>query len=82
VLIAAIERFKPPGESAGAEAPQARQYHILHEAYVQRRSVSYIITRHSISEATFHRNRREAISALARQLQSQEELIVVGQQQR
>jgi hypothetical protein len=75
VLIAAIELLKPPGESTGAGAPQALQYHILHEAYVQRRRIAYVMTRHSIGEAMYHRNRRAAISALARHLETQEELI-------
>ena len=82
VLVGAIERLKPPGESIGARVPQALQYNILHEAYVQRRPTSYVITRHSISESTFHRNRREAISALARHLATQEDHMVRRQQQR
>jgi hypothetical protein len=82
VLTAAIERLKPPGESIGAGAPQALQYHILHEAYVQRRPTSYVISRHSISESTFHRNRREAISALAGHLETQEDQMVRRQHQR
>lgn len=74
VLTAAIERLKPPGESIGVGAPQALQYHILHEEYVQRRSTKAIMTRHSIGEANFFRNRREAVSVLARHLLAQERL--------
>jgi hypothetical protein len=82
VLTGAIERLNPSGESIGASSPQALQYHIIHEAYVQRRPTSYVITRHSISESTFHRNRREAISALARDLAAQEDHMARQQQQR
>lgn len=72
VLIAAIDRLRPSGETIGSVAPQALQYHILHEAYVQRKPTSYIMTRYSISESTLHRNRRDAVSAVARHLQAQE----------
>ena len=74
VLIAAIEQLRPPGEPISAGSPPALQYHILNERYVQHRTVAHITTRHSISEATYHRARQAAISALARHLQSQEDL--------
>ncbi len=50
------------------------QYHILREEYVQGLPNKHIMTRHSISEGTFHRNRREAITILARELEEQESL--------
>ena len=78
VLIAAIERLKPPGERAGAGAPEAVQYHILHEAYAQSGSVAYIITRHSISESTYHKRRRAAIDAVGHHILAQEKLIGAG----
>ena len=77
-LIAAIERLKPPGDAVGLASPPALQYHILHEAYVQRRPVAYILTRLSIAEATYFRNRKAAIDALTRHLLSREELIRTG----
>ena len=82
VLVSAIERLKPPGEHIRAGAPEALQYHILHEEYVLDKFTRYIMTRHSISESNFHRNRRAAISAVARHLETQEELIAQGQKQR
>ena len=78
VLNAAIERLKIPGEPTGIGAPGPLQYHILHEAYVRRRPVAYILTRYSISEKTYHRNRSDAESAVAHHLQSQEESIRTG----
>ncbi len=79
VLVAAIERLKAPGEGPGTGTTQDRQYHILRERYLQHRPIAYSMTRHSISESTFHRDRKDAISALAHHLATQEELIVRGQ---
>ena len=79
VLVSAISQLKPPTGAIGASAPEALQYYILHEEYVLRKSTSYIITHHSISESTFHRNRRAAVSAVARHLETQEELIALRQ---
>ena len=76
VLITGIEELRPPGEHTGLGAPGALQYHILHEHYVQRRPVAYILTSLNIAEATYFRNRKDAILALARHLEAQEELIV------
>ena len=75
VLIAAIEQLKPAGGPTGAHGPEMLQHDILHLAYVERRPVAYILNRFSISEANYQRNRKEAVSALARHLQSQEALI-------
>ncbi len=74
LLAAAIERLGPADRTARAQTAQALQYHILHDEYVLERSNVSIMTRYSISESTFHRLRREAISLLARELQRQEEL--------
>jgi hypothetical protein len=73
VLVLAIERLKPADASTPA-APGALQYEILREEYVQGLPNKQIMTRHSISEGTFHRNRREAIAILARELEKQESL--------
>lgn len=79
VLVSAIERLKPPSEAVRAGAPEALQYHILHEEYVLKRPTRSIMTRHSIAEATFHRNRRAAVSAVAHHLEIQEKLLARGQ---
>jgi hypothetical protein len=81
VLISAIDHLKPSNEATRASAPEVLQYHIMYEEYVLGESTRYIMTRHSISESTFHRNRREAVAAVARHLESREELIVQGQRQ-
>ncbi len=71
VLTAAIERLKPP-EGDGIGAPGALQYHILREEYLQGLLNKQIMGRHSISEGTFHRNRRQAILTISRELETQE----------
>jgi hypothetical protein len=71
-LVQAVERLKPP-DDGDPGAPAALQYHILHEAYVFGRPNKQIMVRRGISEGTFHRNRREAVSVLARELLQQEE---------
>lgn len=71
-LSLAIDRLKP-GDVAGPSAGTL-QYQILFEEYVQGLPNKQIMLRHSISESTFHRNRREAIAVLARELQRQEDL--------
>ena len=72
LLVSVIERLRPPSETPRAGEPGALQYHILHEEYVLKRPTRHIMMRHSISESTFHRNRRDAVSALARHLKAQE----------
>ena len=74
-LVATIERLRPPREGVRPEAPEAHQYHILHDAYVLGRATSSIMVRHAISESTFHRHRREAVAAAARHLETQEGLL-------
>jgi hypothetical protein len=74
-LVAAIERLKPPAGSTSPGDPGALQYNILREEYVLGLPNKQIMVRHSISEGTFHRNRRQAISALAQELSRQEELL-------
>ena len=72
-LIASAERLRPsqPGESYTA----ALQYQILREEYLEGRPNREIMTRHNVSESTFHRNRREAIAVLARDLLERERLL-------
>ncbi|MCC7369195.1 MAG: hypothetical protein IT306_12275 [Chloroflexi bacterium] len=71
-LSQAIDRLKPPDAEHDPGAPAALQFHILHEAYVLGRPNRQIMTRRGISESTFHRNRREAVAVLARELHEQE----------
>jgi hypothetical protein len=71
-LIQAVERLRP-ADDGDPGAPTALQYHILHEAYVLGRPNKQIMVRRGISESTFHRNRRDAISVLSRELVRQEE---------
>ena len=71
VLISAIEGLKAPS----GESPQ---YYILNERYVMGRPIAYIITRLSIGDRTYYRYRNLAIAVVARQWESQEELIRSG----
>ena len=74
VLVDAIQKLKPPqGDEAGTA--QGLQYHILHEEYVVGRPNHAIMTRLSISESTFHRQRRDAIAAVAHELMVQEQIL-------
>jgi hypothetical protein len=75
VLTQAIERLKPPDEQAGFGAPPALQYHILREEYLLGMPNKHIMVRHSISEGTFHRNRRRAIEILAQEVGKNEDLL-------
>ena len=75
VLIAGIEKLRPPGETTRASADPALGYHILREFYVEDKPVAYLLTRYSIAEATYHRHRREAISAVSRDLEAHETLL-------
>ena len=72
VLARAIERLKPPDRAPALGAPEALQYHILREEYLLGLPNTQILTRHSISEGTFHRHRRRAIAILARELEQEE----------
>jgi hypothetical protein len=71
VLIGTIERLRPA--DVPNDSPGALQYQILHEEYVRGVPNREIMHRHSISESTFHRNRRVAIGILARELREQED---------
>jgi len=75
-LLAAIERLKPADEGGVLGSPGALQYQILREEYLQGRPNKQIMTRLSVSESTFHRNRRDAIAILARELANQEPLLL------
>jgi len=71
-LLQAIERLKPAGDAGPLLSPGAVQYEILREEYLLGRPNKQIMTRLNVSESTFHRNRRDAIAILARELANQE----------
>ncbi len=73
VLVAAIEKLKPPDAEQRRDSPAALQHLILREEYLEGLLNKQIMARHAISEGTFHRNRRQAIRTVARELQSREE---------
>ena len=74
-LTAAIERLKPSELDQAASTPGALQYLILRQEYLLGLPNKQIMIRHSISEGTFHRNRREASRILAGELGRQEDLL-------
>ena len=73
VLIAAIERLRSTGEATGSRSSQEYHYFILYEQYVLGRSVANVAVRHGIPEGTYFKWQGEAVTVVARQLQSQEE---------
>jgi len=72
VLIAGIEKLRPPAETTGASADPALGYHILREFYVEDKPVAYLLTRYNIAETTYHRHRHEAIEAIYSDLEAHE----------
>ena len=54
------------------------RYAVLHEEYVLGRPNHQIMTRHNVSESTFHRYRRVGARALAAELAHREELLEQG----
>ena len=72
VLIASIEKLRLPDETTRASADSALGYRILREFYVEDKLVAYLLTRYHVSEATYHRHRHEAISAISRDLETHE----------
>jgi hypothetical protein len=76
VLVESIERLKP-GDTA-PNSPGALQYQILREEYLDGLPNREILIRHSVSESTFHRNRREAIAAVARDLREREQHVTLA----
>jgi len=75
VLIAAIEKLRPPAETAGAGADPALGYHILHEFYLEDKPVAYLLSRYHIADATYHRHRRDAIRAISKDIEAHEALL-------
>ncbi len=69
LLVAAIEKLRPAG--ADPRDPPSREWHpylILHDAYVRGDSTRDIMSSLYVSEATFHRTRRNAVRAVAKAL--------------
>jgi hypothetical protein len=81
VIAAAIERLKIAGD-ADPNSPAALQYNILREEYLQGMPNRQIMTRHSVSEGTFHRNRRQAIALLAQELSRYEDSLAAADKAR
>jgi hypothetical protein len=73
VLTQTLERLRP--QDAEISSPAALHYRILREEYMDGEPNKQIMLRHSISESTFHRIRRDGIAILARELREQEELL-------
>ena len=63
-LQVAIDEMKPSGEPANV-GHETRFYHVLHEAYREGKENSEIARDLAISERTFYRERKRAITALA-----------------
>jgi hypothetical protein len=72
-IAASIERLKPASNGNGAHEPEALHYQILWKEYVMGMSAKHVMIRLSLPESTFHRYRREAVAALARELKEQED---------
>jgi hypothetical protein len=72
LLRGIIEESMEALRLASGDEPGALQYAILHSEYVLGLPNSAIMTRHSISEGTFHRRRRDGVRALAGELYARE----------
>ncbi len=71
-MVAAIERLKPTDSNGNSAEPAALHYLILRKEYVMGMSAKHVMVRLSLPESSFHRHRRAAVAALARELQEQE----------
>lgn len=69
VLVSSIEMLKPTGDIRAA-----RHYLILHEQYVLGSPAEQIMARHALFGGTFWRYRRDAVSAVSRQLETNERI--------
>ena len=72
VLIAAIEKLKPPGPQPSPPTRDWHQYVILHDSYVLGKLNRDIMNELYISEGTFNRARRRAVRGVARALEEME----------
>ena len=71
LIEAAMEKLRLSAE----DEPAALQYAVLHSEYVLGLPNVAIMSRHSISESTFHRTRRAGIRALAGELEAMESIL-------
>lgn len=78
VLILAIEKLRPPVETKRASADHAIGFHILREFYVEGKTVKNICVRHSVSEAAYYRQRKNAVEAISRDLETHEALLNIN----
>jgi len=72
LLRGIIEESMETLRLASGDEPGALQYAILHSEYVLGLPNGAIMTRHSVSESTFHRSRRAGVRALASELFARE----------
>ena len=68
VLIAAIEKLKPPGPQPSPLSRQWHQYIILHDCYVLGKPNRDVMSHLYIGEGTFNRARRRAVRGVTRAL--------------
>jgi len=68
VLIAALEKLKPPGPQPSPPTREWHQYVILHDSYVMGKLNREIMSKLYIGEGTFNRARRRAVRGVARAL--------------
>jgi hypothetical protein len=68
VLIAALEKLKPPGPQPSPPTREWHQYRILHDCYVLGKLNRDVMSALYISEGTFNRARRRAVRGVARAL--------------
>jgi hypothetical protein len=76
VIVTGIERLRPAQGGNGTMEPAGLHYEILWREYVMGMSAKHVMVRLSLPESTFHRYRRAAVAALARELKDQEEINV------
>jgi GAF domain-containing protein len=73
VLVAAIEKLKPPGPQPSPLTREWHQYVILHDCYVLGKLNRDVMSALYISEGTFNRARRRAVRGVTRALAEMEE---------
>ena len=72
VLIAALEKLKPPSPQPSLPTREWHQYVILHDSYVLGERNRDIMAKLYIGEGTFNRARRRAIRGVARAIEEME----------
>ncbi|HLF08378.1 MAG TPA: hypothetical protein VI789_03400, partial [Dehalococcoidia bacterium] len=73
LLLRSVERLRPEGQRPAQITPGWLQYLALEEEYVNGRPNKDLAQDFHVSEATFHRARRQAIAHLTAELAAQEE---------